>query len=49
MYGAIDGITGQINGWNGNWLFVGEWSLGTNPTAPFNDDIKFKQFADRFI
>lgn len=49
LHGAVDGITNQINGWNGNWLFIGEWSIATNPSAPFSDDGKFKQLAQRMI
>lgn len=48
MYGGVDGVSAQINQWKGNWLFIGEWSLGTPGSAPFNDDAKFKQFADRY-
>jgi glucan 1,3-beta-glucosidase len=30
-------------------MFIGEWSLATNPEAPFNDRNKFIQLASRMI
>jgi hypothetical protein len=42
MWGGVDGITTHIKTWKGNWLFIGEWSLATTGSAPFNDQTKFK-------
>lgn len=49
LYNAVDGISSQIQQWHGNWLFIGEWSLATNPEAPFSDKGKFVQLAQRMI
>lgn len=50
MWAGVDGISQQVKEWKGNKLMVGEWSIATNPTyAPFNDDAKFKQYAQRYL
>ncbi|KAM3136776.1 hypothetical protein pb186bvf_011035 [Paramecium bursaria] len=49
MYAGVDGVSSSIKQWTGNWMFIGEWSVGTTEAAPFNDNNKFKQFIDRFI
>jgi glucan 1,3-beta-glucosidase len=49
LYGAVDGISSQIQQWHGNWMFIGEWSLATNPEAPFSDRNKFIQLGTRMI
>lgn len=35
--------------WNGNSLFIGEWSIATTDRAPFTDDVKFKQLSERYV
>lgn len=34
-----------IKSWTGNWLYMGEWSLGTPDSAPFQDPSKMQEFA----
>jgi len=46
---ARNGLTNKIRDWQGNWLYNGEWSLGTPGSAPFNDDNKFRVFADAYL
>jgi glucan 1,3-beta-glucosidase len=44
---SINGTASNIRAWHGNWLFIGEWSLGSPVSAPFHDVNKYKQFATR--
>ena len=46
---ALDDISNQITSWTGNWMFIGEWALATNPSAPFNDNNRFKEFAQKYV
>jgi len=38
-------LKSDIKSWTGNKLFIGEWSMATNPVAPFKDPSKFNTFV----
>ena len=44
---AINGISSSIAQWNGNWMFIGEFSVATTPA--FADPQKFQTFASRYF
>lgn len=44
---GIDGIRSQISQWNGNWLFIGEFSVATAPS--FANTQKFRNFVSRYF
>lgn len=35
---ALPEIANDISAWNGNWLYIGEWSLCSGESASFSDD-----------
>lgn len=35
---ALPEIASDISAWNGNWLYIGEWSLCSGESASFSDD-----------
>lgn len=49
MNEGIDGISSQISQWQGNWLFIGEFSVATGGSAPFSDTQKFRNFANKYF
>ncbi|KAL0481506.1 glucan 1,3-beta-glucosidase [Acrasis kona] len=46
---VYNGLVNDIKAWQGNWLFIGEWSLATNPSAPFNNRNQWNSFANGVI
>jgi len=40
-------LANTISGWNGNWLFNGEWSLASEPR--FDDESKFRTWARVYL
>lgn len=49
MNEGIDGISSQISQWQGNWLFIGEFSVATGGSAPFTDTQKFRNFVNKYF
>ncbi|KAL0483662.1 glucan 1,3-beta-glucosidase [Acrasis kona] len=46
VYGELKS---DIKNWKGNRLFIGEWSLSTNPSAPFKDASRWNTFASGVV
>ena len=46
---GLNGVHSQILEWNGNWLFIGEFSVATGPSAPFSDTNKFRSFVNKYF
>lgn len=49
MFGAVDQSERDFKAWTGNWLFIGEWSLGHPDSAPFNNRDKLRAYAKRML
>jgi glucan 1,3-beta-glucosidase len=42
-------LKNSIRNWKGNWMYIGEWSFATPPSAPFNDRNRFLEFASAYV